>query len=49
MVIGKGGAVLKTVGTAVRHQLPAGAYRELFVTVDPGWQWRPDRIERLGY
>jgi GTP-binding protein Era len=49
MVIGKGGAVLKEVGTAVRRQLPAGAHVELFVTVDKDWQRRPDRVERLGY
>ena len=47
MVIGKGGAVLKQVGTRVREQLPPGAHLELFVTVDKNWQHRPDRIERL--
>ena len=49
MVIGKGGAVLKEVGTRVRAQLPEGAYLELFVRVDKDWQRRPDRVERLGY
>ena len=49
MVIGKGGSVLKQVGTAVRSQLPEGTYLELVVTVDPDWQRRPDRVERLGY
>jgi GTP-binding protein Era len=49
MVIGKGGAMLKAVGTAVRHQLTEGAYLELHVVVDDNWQDRPDRIERLGY
>ena len=49
MVIGKGGSVLKEVGTAVRRQLPQGAFVELFVTVDKDWQRRPDRVERLGY
>ena len=49
MVIGKGGSVLKQVGTAVRRQLPEGTYLELVVTVDPDWQRRPDRVERLGY
>lgn len=49
MVIGKGGAVLKEVGTRVREQLPEGAHIELFVRVDKDWQRRPDRIERLGY
>ena len=49
MVIGKGGSVLKQVGTAVRSQLPEGTYLELVVTVDPDWQRRPDRVQRLGY
>jgi GTP-binding protein Era len=49
MVIGKGGQVLKEVGTAVRLQLAQGAHIELVVVVDEGWQQRPDRIERLGY
>lgn len=49
MVIGKGGALLKRVGSKVRESLPDGAYLELFVVVDPQWQRRPDRIERLGY
>ncbi len=49
MVIGKGGSVLKEVGTRVREQLPPGAYLELRVRVDQDWQRRPDRVERLGY
>ena len=49
MVIGKGGQMLKEVGTAVRKQLAEGAYIELHVVVDDEWQERPDRIERLGY
>ena len=49
MVIGKRGAVLKAVGTAVREQLPEGAYLELVVKVDPDWQRRPKALQRLGY
>jgi GTP-binding protein Era len=49
IVIGKGGAVLKQVGIAVREQLPEGAYLELFVKVDKDWQRRPKALERLGY
>jgi GTP-binding protein Era len=49
IVIGKGGSVLKKVGTAVREQLPPGAYLELFVKVDKDWQRRPKALERLGY
>ena len=48
-MIGKGGTVLKQVGTAVREQLPEGAYLELFVKVDKDWQHRPKALERLGY
>ncbi len=49
IVIGRGGGVLKAVGTAVRAQLPEGAYLELFVKVDKDWQRRPASLERLGY
>jgi GTP-binding protein Era len=49
MVIGRGGALLKAVGTSVRAQLPAGAFIELVVKMDKDWQRRPDRISRLGY
>ena len=49
MVIGKGGLILKEVGTAVRAQLPPGAFIELFVKVDKDWQRRPRSVERLGY
>ena len=49
MVIGKGGLILKEVGTRVREQLPEGAYLELFVKVDKDWQRRPKALERLGY
>jgi GTPase Era involved in 16S rRNA processing len=37
------------VGIAVRQQLPAGAYLELFVKVDKDWQRRPQALARLGY
>lgn len=49
IVIGKNGSVLKAVGTAVREQLPEGAYIELFVKVDKNWQRKPKALERLGY
>jgi GTP-binding protein Era len=49
IVIGRGGAVLKAVGEAVRAQLEPGAYLELFVKVDKDWQRRPHALERLGY
>jgi len=49
MVIGPRGERLKEVGTAVRAQLPPGAYIELHVRVQKHWQQRPDEVERLGY
>jgi GTPase len=49
IVIGKGGSVLKEVGTRVREQLPEGAFVELFVKVDKDWQRRAKSLERLGY
>jgi GTP-binding protein Era len=49
IVIGRGGDVLKEVGTAVREQLPPGAFVELHVGVEKHWQERPEEIERLGY
>lgn len=49
IVIGTGGAVLKAVGTAVRQQLPDGAYVDLHVKVDKDWQRRAQSLDRLGY
>jgi GTPase len=49
IVIGRKGAVLKAVGTAVREQLAPGAFLELFVKVDKDWQRRPKALDRLGY
>lgn len=49
IVIGKGGSVLKEVGTRVRAQLPPGTFIELHVTVDRDWQSKAQSLERLGY
>jgi GTP-binding protein Era len=49
IVIGKGGATLKEVGTAVRAQMDPGAYLELFVRVEKRWQQREDSLDRLGF
>jgi GTP-binding protein Era len=49
IVIGKGGATLKEVGTAVRRQMEPGAYLELFVRVEKRWQQREDSLDRLGF
>jgi GTPase len=49
IVIGRKGGVLKQVGTAVRRQLPDGAFIELHVKVEKDWQRRLPVVERLGY
>jgi GTPase len=49
IVIGKGGEVLKAVGTAVREALPDGTYLELRVKVERRWQNRAEMLDRLGY
>ncbi|HZA76161.1 MAG TPA: GTPase Era [Acidimicrobiales bacterium] len=48
IVIGHRGSVLEQVGTAVRSQLPEGAFLELHVKVDKDWQRRPAALDRLG-
>jgi GTP-binding protein Era len=48
IVIGRGGSVLKRVGTAVRAQLRPGIFLDLVVKVDPDWQRRPKALDRLG-
>jgi GTP-binding protein Era len=47
IVIGRGGAVLKEVGMAVRSQLAEGAYLDLHVKVDKDWQRRPQALDRI--
>jgi GTPase len=49
IVIGKGGEILKEVGTAVRQALPAGAFLDLHVKVERRWQNRAEMLDRLGY
>ncbi|HVC14988.1 MAG TPA: GTPase Era [Acidimicrobiales bacterium] len=49
IVIGRGGEVLKEVGTSVRAQLPSGAFLELHVRVEKRWQQRREALDRLGY
>ena len=48
IVIGKGGELLKEVGTEVRKQLPEGTYLELYVRVEKHWQSRPEILDRFG-
>ncbi|MBW3580663.1 MAG: GTPase Era [Actinobacteria bacterium] len=47
IVIGKGGGVLKAVGSAVRAQLDPGAHLELVVKVDRDWQRRASGHQSL--
>lgn len=49
IVIGKGGTVLKKVGTAVRKQLAPGAFLELQVVVSRDWQRSERVLDELGY
>ena len=49
IAIGKGGAVLKEVGTRVRAQLAPGAFLELHVTVEKDWQRKAHALDKLGY
>ena len=49
IIIGKGGEVLKAVGTTVRATLPEGAYLDLHVKVEKHWQDRDEVLNRLGY
>lgn len=49
IVIGRGGSVLKEVGTRVRKQLPEGTFLELAVKVEKDWQRRPESLNRLGF
>jgi GTP-binding protein Era len=53
IVVGRGGAMIKKIGTRARHSiqewLGQQVHLELFVKVDPGWLKTGRRIEELGY
>jgi GTP-binding protein Era len=53
IVIGKRGAMLKTIGTDARLQiqrlLGANVFLSLQVKVEPRWTERPERLRKLGY
>jgi GTP-binding protein Era len=53
IVIGKGGAMLKRIGTDARRKIEEMSGRKLFldlrVKVLPGWRNREDALRRLGY
>jgi len=53
ILIGKGGAMLKAIGTGARLQMQkvfdGPVYLELFVKVVPHWRQKPGRLAELGY
>ncbi len=49
IVIGKGGSILKEVGTAVREAFDERMFLELFVRVDSRWTRRSEVLDRLGF
>ena len=53
ILIGKGGAMLKTIGQGARLQMQVlidgPVYLELFVKVVPDWRSKPARLAELGY
>lgn len=53
IVIGKGGQMLKAIGTAARQSIEAlvgqKVFLELFVRVEPDWSQDPRAMKKLGY
>ena len=53
IVVGRGGAMIKSIGMRARERIEAWlgvrVHLELFVKVDPRWLRSPRRIEELGY
>ena len=53
IVIGKGGSMLRKIGTRARREmesmLDAKVFLELFVAVRPGWRRNAADIRRLGF
>ncbi|MGH8914787.1 MAG: GTPase Era [Acidimicrobiia bacterium] len=53
IVIGKGGTLLQAAGSEARHDLEAllgnRVNLRLHVTVEPGWQGKPQLLDRLGF
>jgi GTP-binding protein Era len=53
IVIGKGGTMLKTIGSEARRQIESMSGRKVFlelrVKVLPGWRDREESLRRLGY
>ena len=53
ILIGKGGAMLKKIGTEARHQIERAlgkkVFLEMFVKVRPGWRDSSDFVEGLDW
>lgn len=53
ILIGRGGSMLKKVGTAARHDIETffgkRVYLELFVKVEPNWRNRENKLRAFGY
>ena len=53
IVIGKGGAMLKQIGTEARLDieklLGAKVYLKLWVKISEGWSKNPGKLKELGY
>ena len=53
IIIGKGGAMLKKVGTEARKDIEKffdkSVYLELFVKVEPNWRNRENKLRQFGY
>jgi GTP-binding protein Era len=53
ILIGKGGSMLKEIGSGARQQMvkliDGPVYLELFVKVVPNWRRNPARLAELGY
>jgi len=53
MVLGKGGSMIKRIGTAARHRieelLGKRVHLDLWVKIDPQWAKQPRKLRDLGY
>jgi len=53
ILIGKGGAMLKKVGTQARHDIETffgkRVFLEIFVKVEPSWRNRENKLRQFGY
>lgn len=53
IIIGRGGSMLKKVGTEARHDIEKffgkSVYLEMFVKVEPNWRNRENKLRQFGY